>query len=132
MLCTSCILTHTARRFVTYDCDSKQELSDPRGRHRVPVIVLSLGGLVVATVLTLFQVGVLHSVWEPLFGTGSRRVLTSPVSEALPVPDASLGPPGASTRAARSIATAGVILAGSFGLLGLVPLITFHAMLLLS
>ncbi len=33
----------------------------------------------------------------------------------------------ASTRAARSIATAGVVLAGSFALLALVPLSTFHA-----
>jgi competence ComEA-like helix-hairpin-helix protein len=36
----------------------------------------------------------------------------------------------ASTGAARSIATAGVVLAGSFGLLGLVPLTTFHAIAL--
>ena len=60
-------------------------------RHRVPVIVLSLAGLVVATILTLFQVGVLDSVWEPFFGDGSRRVLTSAISRALPVPDAALG-----------------------------------------
>ena len=33
----------------------------------------------------------------------------------------------ASTRAARSIATAGVVLAGSFALLALVPLSTFRA-----
>lgn len=67
-------------------------LSEPSAwRHRLPVIVLSLAGFAVATVLTLFQVGVLDSVWEPFFGDGSRRVLTSSVSEALPVPDASLG-----------------------------------------
>jgi uncharacterized membrane protein len=60
-------------------------------RHRLPVIVLSLAGLALATILTLFQVGVLNSVWEPFFGDGSRRVLTSSVSETLPVPDASLG-----------------------------------------
>jgi uncharacterized membrane protein len=33
----------------------------------------------------------LDSVWEPFFGDGSRRVLTSSLSQALPVPDASLG-----------------------------------------
>ncbi len=33
----------------------------------------------------------------------------------------------ASTRAARAIATAGLVLAGSFALLALVPLTTFHA-----
>jgi len=58
---------------------------------RVPVIVLSLAGLAVATTLTLFQADVLTSVWEPFFGDGSRQVLTSSVSQALPVPDASLG-----------------------------------------
>jgi uncharacterized membrane protein len=60
-------------------------------RHRAPVIVLSLVGLAVASILTAFQVGVLDTVWEPFFGDGSRRVLTSPLSEALPVPDAALG-----------------------------------------
>jgi uncharacterized membrane protein len=59
--------------------------------HRLPVIVLSLGGLVVATTLTLFQLGVVHDVWEPFFGDGSRRVLTSALSRALPIPDAALG-----------------------------------------
>ncbi|MFG1905611.1 vitamin K epoxide reductase family protein [Kribbella sp. NPDC048928] len=60
-------------------------------RHRIPVIVLSLVGFAIATVLTLFQVGVLDSIWDPVFGDGSRQVLTSSVSEALPIPDASLG-----------------------------------------
>ncbi|GAA5132878.1 hypothetical protein GCM10023320_58230 [Pseudonocardia adelaidensis] len=52
---------------------------------------MSLAGLAVATVLTLFQLGVLDAVWEPFFGDGSRRVLTSSISRTLPVPDASLG-----------------------------------------
>ncbi|WP_219417045.1 vitamin K epoxide reductase family protein [Pseudonocardia nigra] len=60
-------------------------------RHRVPVAVLALVGAGIATYLTLFQLGVLDTVFEPFFGDGSRRVLTSPVSRALPVPDAALG-----------------------------------------
>ncbi|MDQ3763783.1 MAG: vitamin K epoxide reductase [Actinomycetota bacterium] len=44
-----------------------------------------------AIILTLFQLGVLDSVWEPFFGNGSRQVLTSSLSQALPVPDAALG-----------------------------------------
>jgi uncharacterized membrane protein len=59
--------------------------------HRLPVVVLSLAGLGVATALTLFQLGVLQDIWEPLFGDGSRRVLTSSLSRALPIPDAALG-----------------------------------------
>lgn len=65
--------------------------SPSRWRHRLPVVVLSLAGLVIATALTLFQIGVLDAVWEPFFGNGSREVLTSSISRALPVPDASLG-----------------------------------------
>jgi uncharacterized membrane protein len=60
-------------------------------RTRSVVVVLAIVGCVVATVLTLFQVGVLDGVWEPFFGDGSRRVLTSALSRALPVPDAALG-----------------------------------------
>jgi uncharacterized membrane protein len=58
---------------------------------RPVVVVLALVGCAVATVLALFQVGVLDDVWEPFFGDGSRRVLTSALSRALPVPDAALG-----------------------------------------
>ena len=60
-------------------------------RARPVVVVLALVGCAVATVLTPFQVGVLDDVWEPFFGDGSRRVLTSALSRALPVPDAALG-----------------------------------------
>ena len=58
---------------------------------RLPVIVLSLVGLAVAVTLTLFQVDAIGGIWEPFFGDGSRKVLTSSLSKALPVPDASLG-----------------------------------------
>lgn len=30
-------------------------------------------------------------MWEPFFGDGSRRILNSPISRALPIPDAALG-----------------------------------------
>jgi uncharacterized membrane protein len=64
----------------------------PSGLHlRLPVVLLSLAGLVIATMLTMFQVGVLDTVWDPFFGDGSRRVLTSSISQALPLPDAALG-----------------------------------------
>ena len=58
---------------------------------RIPVIVLSLIGLGVAVTLTLFQVDAIGSVWDPFFGDGSRKVLTSSLSRSLPIPDASLG-----------------------------------------
>ena len=61
------------------------------GWNRPAVVVLALVGCGVATVLTLYQVGLLESVWEPFFADGSRRVLDSALSQALPVPDAALG-----------------------------------------
>lgn len=60
-------------------------------RTRARVVVLALFGCAVATYLALFQYHVLHSVWDPFFGDGSRKVLTSPISRMLPVSDAALG-----------------------------------------
>jgi hypothetical protein len=51
-------------------------------------------GFAIAAYLTLFQLGVLHMVWEPFFGDGSRTVLTSRISRLLPVPDAALAAAG--------------------------------------
>lgn len=59
---------------------------------RWPIIGLALVGTAIAGYLTLFQVGLIASVWEPFFGDGSKRILTSWVSKLLhPVPDAGLG-----------------------------------------
>ena len=60
-------------------------------RRRAPIIALSLAGLAIAATLCLFQLHVIDSIWDPFFGDGSRRVLTSRLSRALPVPDAGLG-----------------------------------------
>lgn len=61
---------------------------------RVPVVVLAAAGFVVATYLALFQVGAVDTVWDPLFGDGTRTILTSKLSHVLPVPDAALGAVG--------------------------------------
>jgi uncharacterized membrane protein len=56
------------------------------------VTLLALLGCAIATYLTLYQWHVTTSVWDPVFGsTSSQAVLTSPISRALPVPDATLG-----------------------------------------
>jgi type IV secretory pathway VirB3-like protein len=61
-------------------------------RQRYPIIALSLMGVAIAGYLALYQIGVFDSVWEPFFGDGSQRILTSWVSELMhPVPDAALG-----------------------------------------
>ncbi|GAC1315037.1 MAG: hypothetical protein NVSMB2_05610 [Chloroflexota bacterium] len=61
-------------------------------RHRLPVIGLALVGCAVSSYLTAYQWHVTPDVWDPLFGArSSEAVLTSFVSRALPVPDATLG-----------------------------------------
>lgn len=61
---------------------------------RLLIAGLALAGLAIAVYLTLYQLGIVPTVWEPLFGDGSRKVLCSPISRLLPVPDASLGAAG--------------------------------------
>jgi uncharacterized membrane protein len=61
---------------------------------RLPIVVLALVGTAIATYLSLYQFGVIPTVWEPLFGEGSRVILESRVSYILPVPDALLGAAG--------------------------------------
>ncbi len=60
-------------------------------RKRTPVALLALAGFAIASYLTAYQLGWVHTVWDPIFGAGSRRVLHSVVSRLLPVPDAALG-----------------------------------------
>ncbi|CAN5729010.1 hypothetical protein BH24CHL8_BH24CHL8_11070 [soil metagenome] len=60
-------------------------------RQRLPIVGLALLGAAIASYLTLFQLGILPEVFEPFFGDGSRRILTSSVSRILPIPDAALG-----------------------------------------
>ena len=58
---------------------------------RWPIIALAMLGFFIAGYMALFQFKVIDSVWEPFFGEGTRRVLTSSVSHILPIPDAALG-----------------------------------------
>ncbi len=61
-------------------------------RHRLPVLVLALVGCGISTYLTLYQWRATSAVWDPVFGShSSERVLTSALSRALPIPDATLG-----------------------------------------
>lgn len=58
---------------------------------RIPVVVLGVIGMGIAFYLSAYQLGWVDSVWDPLFGDGSERVLESDVSGLFPVPDALLG-----------------------------------------
>jgi hypothetical protein len=52
-------------------------------RRRVLLAALAFTGLVVATYLTLFQIGVLDDVWDPFFDARAVLELTAPVPDAL-------------------------------------------------
>ena len=58
---------------------------------RLPIVGLALVGFGIATYLSLYQLDVFSSVWEPFFGDGSREILNSRISHILPIPDAALG-----------------------------------------
>ena len=58
---------------------------------RAPVIALSFVSFLVARHMAAFQLGYIDSAWDPFFGDGTERVLTSEVSKAWPVSDAGLG-----------------------------------------
>jgi hypothetical protein len=54
---------------------------------RVALAALALAGLIISTYLTLYQVKLIGSVWDPAFPSGSPAVL----SWTKPVPDAAFG-----------------------------------------
>jgi hypothetical protein len=78
--------THTAPSGWVYNPSSWSQ--------RIPIALLAFAGFAVAAWLALFQAGFIDSIWEPFFGSGSRRILTGRVSRLLPVPDAALGAAG--------------------------------------
>ncbi len=48
-------------------------------------------GCLTAGYLALYQTGAISTVWEPIFGNGSRTILNSHLSRSIPVSDAALG-----------------------------------------
>jgi uncharacterized membrane protein len=58
---------------------------------RVPIIALAFVGLYISRYLAAYQLGHTESAWDPFFGDGTERIITSDVSKAWPVPDAGLG-----------------------------------------
>jgi hypothetical protein len=58
---------------------------------RAPIIAMAFLGFFFAQYMAAFQLGYHDVPWDPFFGDGTRRVLTSSVSKAFPVSDAGLG-----------------------------------------
>jgi uncharacterized membrane protein len=63
----------------------------PSIAQRTAISILIFVGFCISTYLGLFQLHVLHSVWDPIFTVGSIQVLESSLSKALPLPDSLLG-----------------------------------------
>ncbi|HYD79582.1 MAG TPA: NAD-dependent epimerase/dehydratase family protein [Paucimonas sp.] len=59
--------------------------------NRLPIIALAFVGLFISRYLAAYQLGHIGAAWDPLFGEGTERIITSDVSEAWPVSDAGLG-----------------------------------------
>lgn len=59
--------------------------------HRLPFVGLASLGFCIAVYLSLYQLDLVGSVWDPFFGEGSQSVLDSRLSRSLPFPDAALG-----------------------------------------
>jgi len=58
---------------------------------RMPIVILAFVGLFVSRYLAAYQLGHIDAAWDPFFGDGTERIVTSWLSEAWPVPDAGLG-----------------------------------------
>ena len=58
---------------------------------RAPMIVLAFLGWLISRYLAAYQLGYITDVWEPFFGDGTVRVLTSDMSRMWPISDAGLG-----------------------------------------
>ncbi|WP_127845651.1 vitamin K epoxide reductase family protein [Psychroflexus aestuariivivens] len=58
---------------------------------RIPIVILAVVGVFIASYLALYQLEIIDTVWEPFFGDGSVIILNSKVSHVLPIPDAAIG-----------------------------------------
>ncbi|HEV8353649.1 MAG TPA: vitamin K epoxide reductase family protein [bacterium] len=58
---------------------------------RAPIIVLGLVSYFMSRYMSAFQLGHIPAVWDPFFGEGTARILTSDVSRMFPISDAGLG-----------------------------------------
>ncbi len=58
---------------------------------RIPIIFFALVGWFIARYMASFQLHYIDYVWDPFFGLGTEKVITSMIAKDFPVPDAGLG-----------------------------------------
>lgn len=65
---------------------------------RVPIVVLAAIACLISIYMALYQWGLIESVWDPVFGDGTEKVLNSESSKKMErfirIPDAALGAVG--------------------------------------
>lgn len=60
-------------------------------QQRIPLIGLALIGFLISRYLAAYQLGFIDYAWDPWFGNGTEKTLTSEVSKAFVISDAGLG-----------------------------------------
>lgn len=58
---------------------------------RMPIVFFGCIGWFISRYLAAYQLGYIYTIWDPFFGDGTIRVITSTVSKSFPVSDAGLG-----------------------------------------
>ncbi len=58
---------------------------------RAPILMLALLSFFMSRYMAAFQLDHITSIWDPIFGDGTVKVLTSSVSKSFPISDAGLG-----------------------------------------
>jgi uncharacterized membrane protein len=58
---------------------------------RIPIAFLAFLGWMASRYMAAYQLGYIHTVYDPFFGTGTHDVITSALSKSFPISDAGLG-----------------------------------------
>lgn len=58
---------------------------------RAPIVALAVLSFLIARYMAAFQLEHIPSAWDPFFGGGTERILTSDISRMFPISDAGLG-----------------------------------------
>lgn len=69
---------------VTSEIPPAWDYNPSRWSHRLPLIAIALAGFCVAAYLSLYQLKMIKTVWDPFFYDQTVKVLTSPLSRHYP------------------------------------------------
>ncbi len=61
---------------------------------RLPIAALAFFGWMVTRYMAAYQLGFIHTIYDPIFPNGTLNVVTSTISKSIPISDAGLGAVG--------------------------------------